>query len=422
MVLIDWLVFALYRWIGIPVAIALLRILRSALPFKMQEMLSDRSQLNLQALPARPIWIHASSGEVEYAKSVIRSLKENYPQVPVLVTYFSPSAKKLIHKFPGIDLAMALPWDRKKDVEKFLNFYNPRAFLVARTDVWPEVSLQVQKRKIPSALFAATFASQSSRKGLLSGPLSRIALNALSVIFCVSDEDKENLQDLGVKTAIHVTGDTRFDQVLFRLSNPNPVLTQYRPSPGEKIFVCGSTWPQDEDVLLDSFQHWISKGGRIILAPHEVSTGRIFDLERKISDRKWTSQRYADNAAAWTSQILLVNQVGSLQELYSWGSLAFVGGSFKDKVHSVMEPLCAGMPVLVGPKHQNNREALSFQHLILGTGFFAVSVVQNALDIQRLMDNALAAPSPHPLILQKVRESSGATGRLLLWLEKNLNP
>jgi 3-deoxy-D-manno-octulosonic-acid transferase len=109
-----------------------------------------------------------------------------------------------------------------------------------------------------------------------------------------------------------------------------------------------------------------------------------------------------------------------LQELYTWGDLAFVGGSFKDKVHSVMEPLCVGIPVVVGPHHSNNREALHFQHVILGTGFFAVTPIQNSNDLRFVMEKALSLPSPHPLIRQKVNEASGATARLMKWIESSL--
>ncbi|PIS10813.1 MAG: hypothetical protein COT73_07475, partial [Bdellovibrio sp. CG10_big_fil_rev_8_21_14_0_10_47_8] len=155
----DEIIFFFYRFVAVPLALGLLQIVRRVLPVKIQEMMIDRAMRNLQALPGSPLWIHASSGEIEYAKSVIRDLKIHFPQVPVLVTYFSPSAKRLIQNFPGIDLAMALPWDRAKDLEKFLDFYRPKACLFARTDVWPKLSNQLRLRKIPSLLFAATLAA-----------------------------------------------------------------------------------------------------------------------------------------------------------------------------------------------------------------------------------------------------------------------
>ena len=418
MVLIDLLVFSLYRFVLLPLAVGILELFSFAWPAKIKEMIEDRAGLNFQALPSRPLWIHASSGEIEYAKSVVRAVRETYPQIPILVTYFSPSAKKLIQKFPGVDLAMALPWDLTGEIERFLNFYKPRACLIARTDVWPEVTRQLKKRQIPAVLFAATLANESSRRGIFSSSLTRVALNSLSKIFCVSFEDQENFKALKLKTEVIVAGDTRFDQVLHRLKNPQPVKLELKPAGSAPIFVCGSTWPQDEEVLLDGFGAWLERGGRIVMAPHEVAPARIQALQAQLTQRGWSVQTYQE-ASNWSSQILLVNQIGCLQELYAWGHLGFVGGSFKDKVHSVMEPLCVGMPVAVGPHHLNNREALQFQNVILKPGLFAVNVIRNSVDLKHLMSQAFACPVPAQALIQKVQESSGATAKVLRWLDES---
>lgn len=419
MVLIDWLVFLFYRYLALPPVIALAKIFQALLPSKLQEMVADRSSVNLQALPARPLWIHAASGEIEYAKSVIRALKEEFPQIPILVTYFSPSAKKLIQKFPGIDLGMALPWDRPSDIEKFLSFYNPRICLIARTDVWPEMTRALKKRQTPVVLFAATLATGSSRSGLLAGSLSRMAMNSLDAIYCVSEEDRENFESLGIHIPIHVAGDTRFDQVLHRLQNPLPVKNHLRPAGNEKILVCGSTWPEDEEILFEAFQTWISRGGRIVLAPHEVGPERIQQLQNWIQSQSWSFNLYSASES-WNSHFLLVDQIGVLQELYTWGHLAFVGGSFKDKVHSVMEPLCVGIPVCVGPYHKNNREAQQFQFVILQTDLYAVNEIRSANDLSSVMDKVWELPKTNLAILKKVRSLSGSTEKLVDWVGQRL--
>lgn len=417
----DFFVFSIYRWLVMPVALVILRLSSPWLPAKMKEMLADRNNLNLQALPARPLWIHASSGEIEYAKSVIREAKQLYPQIPILVTYFSPSAKKLIQKFSGIDLAMALPWDHRKSVAKFLDYYKPRAFLIARTDVWPEIATEAKARGIPGLLFAATVSGGSSRKGFISGALTRTALNALNQIYCVSVEDQENILELGVRTPTAIAGDTRFDQVIHRLHNPSPHRTELRPlNKKGKIFVMGSTWPQDEEILLPALKKWIGLGHQAIIAPHEIGDTRLDNLEKQIEKIIGRRPDRYSKINTWTSPVLLVDQIGCLQELYAWGDVGFVGGSFKDKVHSVMEPLCVGLPVLVGPHHANNREALQFQNVILSPGIFAVNVVQNSAEIEKLLYQILELETPHPAVLKKTSEASQATGKIMSWLSQNL--
>jgi 3-deoxy-D-manno-octulosonic-acid transferase len=282
----------------------------------------------------------------------------------------------------------------------------------------------LKERKTPSALFSATFSENSTRKRLISSSLTRTALNSLNRIFCVSQSDAENLEELGVHTPLEIAGDTRFDQVLYRLTHPHPVKQELKPKKQnhqQKIFICGSTWPQDEEVLLSSFSYWIQHQGKIILAPHEVSNTRIKKLKDRLNEMGFSCALYSE-ASTWEKEnILLIDQVGCLQELYTWADLAFVGGSFKDKVHSVMEPLSAGLHVMVGPYHQNNREALQFQYLILQPGLFAVQMIQGAPDIEFVMSRTLQQTrSSHPEILHKVETCTGATARLVVWIRECL--
>jgi len=414
--MIDLGFFALYRFVFIPMAFVTLQILRPLLPIKIRTMIDDRRQKNFQHLQSRPFWIHASSGEIEYAKSVIRGLKEKFPQVPILVTYFSPSAKKLIQKFEGVDLALPLPWDTRAEVSRFLQFYRPRALLIARTDVWPEMAYQTRQQKIPSLLFAATLADKSSRKNIFSAPLSRFSFHCLDEIFCVSEADMENFENLGVKTSLKMAGDTRFDQVLYRLRNPQALPENLRLPTASPIFIIGSSWPQDEAVIFPTLKTWCALGGKVILASHEVGPERIKNLEHQLRSLGLTHEN-----------VLLVDQIGFLQELYALaaktpGSLAFVGGSFKDKVHSVMEPLACGLPVVVGPYHENNREALQFQHVALATDFFAVTVVTNSEELSRAQNLSLSHPEISLLLQKKVQSFSGATQAVLQWVSAALEP
>jgi len=184
--------------------------------------------------------------------------------------------------------------------------------------------------------------------------------------------------------------------------------------------VCGSTWPEDEEILLPAIKDWIEKKGRVVLAPHEVSTKHLETLKKLLQKSGLSFDVYSDSAA-WKKPLLLVDEIGCLQELYSWGHVAFVGGSFKEKVHSVMEPLCTGIPVMVGPHHQNNREALQFQYVVLGPHFYAVNVVQNANDIGRVLSHIQNLRIPDAAILAKVSQSQGGSRRLLQWLQQFVN-
>lgn len=334
----------------------------------------------------RPIWMHCASGEFEYAKPVIKRLKEQAPRTKILVTYFSPSIAAAAERFPGVDFACPVPWDCAPDLREFISHHQPRLLLIARTDAWPEMLRQTHLAGIGSLLFAATLTRDSGRARGWGRWVSKATYSYVSQIFCVSDEDRALFAELGCANSTVVAGDTRFDQVKARLRAPKPLReelfalphlphlphlnegsprgSQNKPLQKKPLLVAGSTWAEDEDVLLGVIKNF-QTALRFVVVPHEPTAEHLRTLEAKIASHGLRSIRYT-NAPQWNeSEILLVDTVGILAELYSKGEFAFVGGSFKTSVHSVMEPLAAGCLTFVGPFHKNNREALEFRRLSL---------------------------------------------------------
>lgn len=407
--------FWIYKFLLAPFAWLLLQLLRPFLSGKLREMVDDKNKSfykikipGSEAVIAqdRPLWIHAASGEIEYARPIIREYKKQHPQVPILVTYSSPSAKKILEGIHEVDVWAAMPWDLDIPLKTFINKWNPRALLFSRTDVWPVLANIAAKNHLPSGLFSATFADNSSR---LRGPtrwLTRSALNNLTEIHCVSEEDKRNLECLHLKTKIHVSGDTRFDQVFHRLENPKPLKSDLIPAPDEFIFIAGSTWPEDEAMLLPALAKIKKAAFKIIIAPHETTPAHMEKIESQMTDLGLPFVRYS-KASAWPNgTVLLIDQVGILAELYTWSDLAFIGGSFKKQVHSVMEALAAGLPVLVGPFHKNNREALFYQKKNFSSGMI-VQVVHSSEDILVLVERMRTRFDESSHIKEEIRAEVG---------------
>lgn len=327
-----------------------------------------------------PVWIHAASGEFEYAKSVIREIKAAEPRTPVVVTYSSATFVKSIENFPGVDASFALPLDLPGPCRSFLQKLKPKYLLISRTDLWPEMLFQAQRYHVPVVLFAYTQKSLSE----MSWPARRLRrwlLNYVSQIHCVTKQDADNVKALGIHKPIVVMGDPRYDQVQFRLKNPKALPEKLKPA--RPALVAGSTWPQDEDVLIEGLSPALkAKKLQLILVPHEPTPAHLKPLEARLEQAGLSYKRYSDGVD-WSAQdVLLVDQVGVLAELYQWGHMAFVGGSFKSSVHSVMEPLGAGLVTLVGPHFKNNREALEFVNVAAGP-FTAVQACSDAKSLGR---------------------------------------
>jgi 3-deoxy-D-manno-octulosonic-acid transferase len=414
------LAYGIYRFLLFPVAFFVLHLGLPFWPQKIRVMIEERRGRKLPPLLSSPIWIHASSGEVEYAKPVIRELKTRYPELPILVTYFSPSAKKLMQNFSGVDLLLPLPWDRPREVAEFLNFYRPLAGLFARTDVWPTLATEAHRRKIPLLLFAATLSAESSRSGWGSASLSRWAFSRLSKIFCVTRDDADEFEEIGSGLPIEIAGDTRYDQVFARLEEASRLPSVLAPSESDFIFVAGSTWPEDEEVLIPALADLSKSGVRTILVPHEVDPSHLRSIEDQLLSKKLAFVRLSE-AKTWPiDTVLLVDQVGKLADLYRWGHVAFVGGSFREKVHSVMEPLAAGLPVLVGPHHLNNREALQFQAVRLAAGETAVRQIENPRELRDRVLFWKEARVQQRELSELTRKRTGASRKVLEWVEKSV--
>lgn len=318
--------------------------LRSALQMKFQN-------LNLQDA----LWVHASSGEIEYAKSVIKELKKRFPQNRIIVTYSSESAEKLFDNIRDhVDTFLPLPWDDRYSISLLIQKIQPKLLIISRTDLWPEMIHQCARRKIPIALISY-FPKIGS-----GGFLLKSLLNKINFISCV-DTAVENWVKSLITTKnsiVRTDGDTRFDQVFIRLEQtPKISFLSY-----EKTFTLGSTWREDETQIKELMATAIQDGYRIILSPHDISENRLHEIQLWLRENKYTYRflSHVEAPIAFDFQVLVLDKIGYLADAYRYSSFAFVGGSFKSRVHSVMEPLACGLPVFVGPYYQNSPEALRY--------------------------------------------------------------
>lgn len=359
----------------------------------------------------RPICIHAASGEVEYAKSLIRELKRTFPRIPIILTYSSPSISRLIKNMKEVDLVTAAPFDFPWTATSFLKKFDPQLVLYARTDVWPEFAAQCAKQNIPQMLFSATFAENSSRLGLFGRLFSYLALKPMNEIHCVSQEDQHHLQTrLGLPSI--VSGDTRYDQVFYRLFHERQ--NQSFHAGFSQFAVFGSTWPEDELVLLKALPRLLKTQMRVVWVPHEVDSKKVLKLKNTIQDMGFQAALASENADSRNLDVLVVDKVGLLAEIYTRAQWAFVGGSFRKQVHSVMEPLACGLRVIVGPRFKNNREAVVYSQQSLN-GLTIVNVVRSADELaERAQQIQRLHLSQDRLLIKSLMEKQmGGTQKIL---------
>lgn len=328
--------------------------------------------------PERPLlWVHAPSvGEGLQARPVLERARAERPDAQRVYTYYSPSAEgyaRALVRDGLADHADVLPFDTAGDARALLDALRPAALVFSKLDVWPTLVRHAAARGVPLGLVSATLAPGAGRRGRLARTLLRDAYAALDRVGAIDAADAERLVTLGVRPArVEVTGDTRYDQVWRRaraLALPEDArvaLARLAPLArgGRFTLVAGSTWPADEGPLGEAWAALRRQDprARLVLAPHEPTPAHLAPLERWAAGQRLTPARWSHllgaPEAADGADVVLVDRVGVLAELYAAADAAFVGGGFHTAgLHSVLEPAAFGVPVTFGPQHTNSRDA-----------------------------------------------------------------
>jgi 3-deoxy-D-manno-octulosonic-acid transferase len=312
---------------------------------------------------SRPLlWMHAPSvGEGLQARPLLELFRARRPDVQLAYTFYSPSAERFARGL-DVDVADYLPFDTGRGAGQLLDALRPTALVYAKLDVWPILTAQAVARGVRVGMVSASLAPGSSRRGRVARALLHESYAALELVGAVSEDDAGRLEALGVRgQALQVTGDTRYDQVATRaaqVDRTSPLLAPLisaRPT-----LVAGSTWPADEAVLLPA---WTAlrrtlSDARLIIAPHEPTDGHLAPIEAWANACGLSLARLGRDGES-TADVVLVDRVGVLGELYALATAAFVGGGFHSAgLHSVLEPAAFGVPVAFGPRVRDARDAV----------------------------------------------------------------
>jgi 3-deoxy-D-manno-octulosonic-acid transferase len=312
----------------------------------------------------RPLlWMHAPSvGEGLQARPVLQLARAGRPDVQLAYTYFSPSARAFAAAL-DVDFRDALPFDDTPGMRAALAALAPTALVFSKLDVWPTLVREASRRGARLGLISATLSQSSSRRSPLASSLLRGAYARLERVGAISADDADRLVSLGVPSSrVSVTGDTRYDQVWARALHVDRGSRLLAPLASDRVtLVAGSTWPADESPLLSAWsrlaRRHVARRPRLVVAPHEPTTAHVEPIERWAAAENLRAARLNDPRAP-DADVLIVDRVGVLGDLYALADVAFVGGGFHAAgLHSVLEPAAFGVPVLFGPRYHASRDA-----------------------------------------------------------------
>ena len=316
---------------------------------------------------ARPLlWMHAPSvGEGLMAKPVLQRVRQERPALQLAYTWYSPSAVSFARGL-DVDFRDYLPLDTTDDSAAALDALRPAALVYSNLDVWPNITQVARRRGVKLGLISATLAEGSSRRSGFARALLHDAYASLDAVGAIDAAHADRLVELGVRRdVIEVTGDTRYDQVWERAANAPSNGALLDPLRSDRpTIVAGSTWPADEAVLLPAFTHLLRSTPelRLIIAPHEPTAAHLAPIYAW-AKRAGISVAALSDTMASAADVVVVNRVGVLGDLYALATISYVGGGFHGSgLHSVLEPASFASPVIVGPRHEMSRDA----RLLLG--------------------------------------------------------
>ncbi|MDX1699075.1 MAG: glycosyltransferase N-terminal domain-containing protein [Melioribacteraceae bacterium] len=388
---------------------------------KIREGIKDRHRLfkdliiNLSGLDRKKklLWFHSSSmGEFEQAKPIIEKIKKN-ADINILVTFFSPSGYKNSLKYPFADIISYLPFDSTRNSKRFVSLVRPSAVIFMRYDFWPNLIWILNKYNIPTFIVDATMRRRSKRKWFFSKQFHSSLFKNFLRILTISQKDKSSFEDFNIPEGIlSVVGDTRFDRVYQKsLGAKRKNLFKKEILEGKKVIVLGSTWEADEEVIFPAIKKLFKyyKNLLIIIAPHEPTSKRLEELQYSFRDIDNIRFSYMNDYS--NEKVIIIDSIGILLTLYYYADIAYVGGSFRQGIHSVLEPAVYGIPVVFGPKNGNSHEARKM--IDLGCGIEISNRFNTYRTFRRLITDDEKRNEIGKIALDYVEKNIGATEKII---------
>ncbi|AFN74796.1 3-deoxy-D-manno-octulosonic-acid transferase domain-containing protein [Melioribacter roseus P3M-2] len=359
------------------------------------------------------VWFHASSmGEFEQAKPIVEKLKQER-DILVLATFFSPSGYRNSVKYPHADIISYMPFDRIKDVKRFLDITQPDLVIFMRYDIWPNTIWQLEKRGIPYLIADATMRPGSNRLLPVIRSFHKYVFDSAAKILTVSENDAINFLKFGLSPEkVAPVGDTRFDRVYIKsMTAREKKIINEDVLKHKKVLVLGSVWETDEEVIFPALIKLMKYAPEliIIVVPHEPD---LIHLEKIENDfyKKFPTIRFSLMNDYKDERVIIVDSVGILLTLYSYADAAYVGGSFR-QIHNVLEPAVYSIPVVYGPKIETSQEAIQMHKL--GGGIIIKNKKEAYKTFRRLFTDDDYRKKAGEIAGEFVKKNTGATDKIL---------
>jgi 3-deoxy-D-manno-octulosonic-acid transferase len=377
---------------------------------------------------SRPgIMIHAVSlGEINATRSLIDVLRSQRPGLEFIVSVTTDTGFARGEELYGSDADVTLvryPLDFTPAVDRLLGTLRPAVVVLLELEVWPNFIRRCAQRKVPVILVNGRITPGSFRKYRLARPLVGSMFARLHRVAAQDEEYARRFKELGVPAnRVSVTGTMKFDTAVIadEIGGEDELAAAVGLPRGEgRIWVCGSTGPGEEAILLAVYRRLVErfKDLRLVIVPRkperfdevaELIVGGGFAVVRRSKPDRISS-------SALSAPVVLGDTIGDLRKFYAMANVVFVGRTLVDlgyRQHGsdMIEPAALAKPVVVGPFTGNFAEAMN----CFGRAG-AMKVVKNDAELEStiaaLLSDSDAAKEMGMRAREVVKNQQGATDR-----------
>ncbi len=405
----------------------LMRLVQTVLPLagifnkKLQKSIQGRRD-TIKTLNAaliddkKTLWMHAASlGEYEQGVPILKALTAQYPDYQWVISFFSPSGYEIKKNNAFAKATIYLPLDTTANVSEYLDTIRPELVFFVKYEFWPNYLSELKHRKIRTFLISGVFReSQPFFKPY--GKWMVKSLEAFEHFFLQDQNAAQALEKLGFQNYT-ISGDTRFDRVSQQLAMDNELDFVSEFKKNELCVVCGSTWPEDDELIVNYINK--HKGlAKFIIAPHEIKEDKIDAFIGACTARVARYSTMNVNTLK-DYDVLIVDTIGLLSKIYSYADVAYVGGAMGTSgLHNILEPATFGVPIIIGSNFKKFPEAQILQQL---AGLYAVAT-QDQFNkcLTKLITNDNFRAQTGMIAGHFINSNTGATRAVVDYLIKNV--
>jgi len=362
----------------------------------------------------KTIWFHcASLGEFEQGVPIIEAVREFLPNYKIVVSFFSPSGYEVKKKTSLADTTIYLPLDTRSNAKRLVTQIHPSLVFFVKYEFWPNYLLELKSRNIPTLLVSGLFRPDQVFFKPYGGFMRKV-LKSFDHFFVQDLSSKECLEKILLKNS-SINGDTRFDRVSHQIEMDNALAFMKNFKSDSLCIVCGSTWQEDDLVLLD-YINSAPENVKFVIAPHKIDSSKIESFRKKITKRTVLYSEEKDKNLKEYS-VLILDTIGLLTKVYSYADIAYVGGAMGTTgLHNILEPATFGVPIIIGKNFDDFPEAKRLERL---AGLFPISNASEcSRTLNKLVEDRSFRNKTGMIAGHYINSNTGATKKIMDYVSK----